>query len=283
MKGVEIISEYLHVAQIHSLMKPNNGVMCATDPVFCTLVENNEEFYAVVKFNNNIQGNLSLINELCAARICSVLGLALPQSGICFIDQRTILSEQLRIDVPSFSERNFGPAFYSRYCEKAIPAAPRLFGRVDVQQLANMILLDHLIYNCDRHNGNVMIEIGKGFKFYIIDHSHIFKNGCIWDAELFRQGISQNDYLDGRIYEENGEIYSDIMLYAHPNRQNFEDGCKAFQRELTPEVIHSIITEIPDIWKKGLQDDLDALEGYINYRIENFEHITKMIMEKGGL
>ena len=262
-------------------MKANDGEF-ATDPVFCTLSCGENSFDAIVKLFNNRQGNLSLVNELCTAQICQILGLSLPESGVCYVDQCTIVTEEVIKDLPHFSSRNYGPAFYSYYHPGGIPASSKLFARVDVQQLANMILLDHLVFNRDRHHGNLMFEVGKGFTFFMIDHSHVFKNDCIWSGETFRRGIEENDYLDESIYEANREVYSKIMLYAHPNRRNFEDACKSFRDELTPQVIHSIISGIPMAWLTGIKMDVLMLETYINYRITHLEAITELILRKGG-
>lgn len=264
------------------LMKPNDAEF-ATDPVFCTLRSEDNSFFAIVKLFNNRQGNLTLVNEWCTAQICERLCLALPKSGICYVDQNSIIAEKAKSDLPSFSYRNFGPAFYSHYHSGALPASAKLFSKVDKQQLVNMVLLDHLVFNRDRHSGNVMFEVGKGFKFFLIDHSHVFKNACIWNGATFRTGIEENDYLDESIYEANREIYSNIMLYAHPNRQNFEDACKSFRGELTPQVIHSIIGGIPEAWLAGITEDVPMLETYLNYRIEHLEDITELIIRKGGL
>lgn len=281
-KAGATISDVIHVDQIHLVMKANDAEF-ATDPVFCTLRSDTKRFDAIVKLFNNRQGNLSLVNEWCAAQMCQALGLSLPQSGICNVDQTTIVADEIKQDIPCFSSKNYGPAFYSSYRSGAIPASAKLFGHVDVQQLANMMLFDHLIYNKDRHNGNLMFEVGKGFTFFLIDHSHIFKNDCIWTGETFRRGIEEDDYLDESIYDANRDVYRKIMLYAHPNRQNFEDACKSFQDELTPEVIHSIISRVPTAWISSVESDVPMLEAYINYRTAHLRAITELILRKGGL
>lgn len=260
-----------------------NDVEFSTDPVYCTLCSGEDSFDAIVKLFNNRQGNLSLINEWCTAQICQTLGLSLPQSGVCIVDQNTIIMDEAKNDLPSFSHRNLGPAFYSRYISGAIPASSKLFSYVDIQQLVNMILLDHLVFNRDRHNGNIMFEVGKGFTFFMIDHSHVFKNDCIWTSDTFRRGIEENDYLDESIYEANQDVYNKVMLYGHPNRHNFEDACKSFQDELTPQIIHNIINGIPLLWLTDVKADVPMLENYLNYRVAHLEAITGMILRKGGL
>lgn len=263
-------------------MKPN-GSEFATDPVFCTLHSGDDSFFAIVKLFNNRQGNLSLVNEWCTAQICEKLRLALPKSGICIVDMSTAVTDEAKRNLTYFSNRNFGPSFYSYYHSGALPASPKLFGCVNRQQLVNMVILDHLVFNRDRHAGNVMFEVGKGFRFFLIDHSHVFKNDCIWDGETFRRGIEENDYLDESIYEANRDVYGKIMLYAHPNRQDFEEACKSFRDELTPHVIHSIMTGIPAEWLTGVVEDVPMLEAYLNYRVEHLEAITELIIRKGGL
>ena len=276
---VDIIHNSVHVAEIHRIMMEN----CATDPLFCSLNIGDRQTFAVVKFMNNPQGNLSLINEFCGARICQILGISLPQSGICEINRDTILDDEFRQKMKGFSCHNYGPAFYSEYIYRSTPFSAPLLSRVDVRQLVNMMLFDHLVFNRDRHDGNVLFEIGKGFCFYLVDHSHIFKNDCIWDRYCFSQGIAENDFLDESIYESNQEIYRQIILYASPSRAMFEDACKTFQQELTPQVLHSIIGQIPSEWAEGHEEDVLALEGYLNYRVSHLPQITDLIIKRGGL
>lgn len=254
----------------------------ATDPLLCSLNLGDEQIQAVVKMFNNRQGNLSLINEYIASRLCNLFGISLPQSGICYLDDRTNTSEYYD-EHKIISEKNYGPAFYSKYIERTIEFIPKMIARVDKMQIANMLVFDHLVYNRDRHRGNVLIEVGKTIKFYLIDHSHIFKHECIWNHYTFEQGIEGSDYLDEAIFDTNYDLYKNAILYADLHRADVERVSDAFQEKLTPQFLQGIIKEIPYEWSKGLDEDISALQAYVLYRAEHLPEMVELIVKKGGL
>lgn len=256
--------------------------IAATDPLLCSLSLENDQIQAVVKMFNNRQGNLSLINEYIASRLCNLFGISLPQSGICYIDDKTKLSEYYEKH-SIITSRNFGPAFYSKYIDRTIEFIPKMITHVDKSQIANMIVFDHLIYNADRHRGNVLIEVGKTIKFYLIDHTHIFKNECIWDHYTFERGISEKDYQDEEIFDSNHSVYENAILYAGLKRTDIEKTSKTIQEKLTPQILQSIIKDIPPEWSKGLDEDISALQTYVLYRAEHLPEMVELIVRKGGL
>lgn len=272
--------EKVHVDEVY---EPFIGVdEAATDPLLCVLDFGTTHSMAVVKMYNNRQGNLSLINEWIASELCKIFGISLPQSGICYLDDQTKISEYYQKH-PIITSNNYGPAFYSTYVEKTISFVPRMMNRVDKRQIANMIVFDHLIYNKDRHYGNVLIAAGKDICFYLIDHSHIFKNDCIWDYWTFQQGMEEDDYKDEVIFDSNNTLYKQAIMYANLQKTDVEDAITTIQDKLTPQNLHSIIQEIPAEWSKGHERDLDALEAYILYRAEHLPEIEELIIRRGGL
>ena len=270
--------ERVHVDQVYEPFISD----AATDPLSCMLNFGDSHRRAVVKMYNNRQGNLSLINEWIAAGLCRLFGISLPQSGICFIDNNTIISEYYEKS-GIISRNNYGPAFYSKYIEKTISFLPGMMSRVDKNEIANMIVFDHLVYNRDRHGGNVLIAVGKEIRFYLIDHSHIFKNDCIWDYLTFQQGMEDEDYKDEAIFDCNEYIYKQSIMYSHLQKEDITQVVRTIQDKLTPESLHSIIQEIPVEWSRGHNRDIEALESYVLYRAEHLSEIEDMIIRRGGL
>lgn len=272
--------EKIHVDEVYNPFIDVNEA--ATDPLLCTLDSGTTRIMAVVKMFNNRQGNLSLINEYIASELCKIFDISLPQSGICFLDDQTKISEYYQ-QHPIISKKNYGPAFYSTYVEKTISFVPKMMNYVDKKQIANMIVFDHLVYNKDRHYGNVLISAGKEIHFYLIDHSHIFKNDCIWDYWTFQQGMEDDDYKDEEIFDRNNTLYRQSIMYANLQKTDIEDAIKTIQDKLTTQNLHSIIQEIPIEWSKGHERDINALETYVLYRAKHLPEIEELIIRKGGL
>lgn len=72
--------------------------------------------YCVVKTNNNIQGNRTLINEYVCYLLACILELPVVSSGLCYIDNSTNI-EQNVLDMEDFSEECYGLGFYSDYID----------------------------------------------------------------------------------------------------------------------------------------------------------------------
>lgn len=268
----------MHVDQVYEPFISD----AATDPLSCMLNFGTTQAQAVVKMYNNRQGNLSLINEWIASGLCNIFDISLPQSGICYIDDKTAISEYYQKH-SIISANNYGPAFYSSFIEKTIPFLPKMMNRVEKKQIANMIVFDHLVYNKDRHCGNVLIAAGKEIRFYLIDHSHIFKHDCIWNYWTFQQGMEDDDYKDEIIFDSNNTIYKQSIMYANLQRIDIHEAVDAIQDKLTANSLHSIIQKIPVEWSRDHERDIEALEAYVLYRAEHLPEIEELIVRKGGL
>lgn len=142
-----------------------------------------------------------------------------------------------------------------------------------------MILFDHVIYNKDRHVGNILIDL-KSKTFYAIDHSHVFKNQSLWDSITFSQGMSENDYADKIIVEYNSDTYKPIWQIKKFDENLAKIQADEFKSILTPNLINDIISQLPDEWNGfATQKDLSALVEYLNYRISNLQNIVQTIFE----
>lgn len=274
--------ERVHVNRMYGALQCE----AVTDPMLCVLEFDGAPDLAVVKMYNNRQGNLSLINELISSQLCFLFNINLPQSGICLIDDETIIGgdHSYKASLDAFEkERNSGPAFYSRYITRSIPFSPKLIHYIDKKHIADMLVFDHLIYNRDRHKGNILIVVSKDIQLFLIDHSHVFKNECIWDCNTFAQGIEENDYLDESIFDSNNELYTQSIMYSGLQKSDVMRAALEFREKLTPDVLHSIIHEIPHEWSHGIEGDIEALEGYLLYRVAHLSDIAELIIRKGGL
>lgn len=247
----------------------------STNP-FQASLDNQEE--AVVKYLNNNEGNLSLINEYVSYSIAQKLDVRIPKFGICQFDITAKNNTNL-----FFAKNNFGPAFYTAFIKKAIPVMSWHSGFIKNQDnFLKTLVLDHIIYNKDRHSGNYLVS-PSGILF-AIDHSHVFKNQCIWNKYTFIQGMNNNDFLDKNILEENKDTYDYFFNSLVITKNDFNIIRARVKQELTPVFIKKVLKEIPAIWKEGIPDeDIAALEKYINYRIEHIDDIIDLICKERGI
>lgn len=257
------------------------GKHTSTKPLFCVLDDGS---YAVVKYPNNPEGNLILINEWLSYKIASKVGLDVPECGLCWLDDTYSMSEEfsmyMKQNNDAFSDKNYGVCFYSSYIDHIVPISIGIVPRIsNIKNFYTMVLFDHLVYNKDRHPGNLLIQMEKPIKYFAIDHSHVFKNQAIWDRYAFAQGIESGDYLDKDVLELNDDVYSYFFAYMDLDIQLLTDARLYMERELSQDYYHTIISEIPEGWiQKVPIEDIQALEKYLAYRTGHLADIERLII-----
>lgn len=255
----------------------------ATEPINCILDDNTR---AVVKYPNNNQGNLVLINEYLAYKIAEAINISTPSYGLCLLDENSVSSSEFKSQQNSYNiikKNNYGICFYSSFIPNLIPLRPTFARKIsNPDGFQKMIIFDHLIYNRDRHNENVGICLDD-MKFYAIDHSHSFKNRlyettCIWEEKDFMNGIELKDYNSTDILESNKEVYDTMWSTKAFNKKIALEQSYEIQKILTENFIRNIINSLPSSWSEQIKTtDLIALEKYINYRIIHLPDIINVI------
>lgn len=241
---------------------------------------------AVVKHPNNVEGNLILLNEYISFKIAKALSIKTPDCGLCILNEKSSFgseySNQLTTDkyAIKITPEHYGVCFYSEFIPYIFPFKPAaLKTLLNIEDFQKMILFDHIIYNKDRHEGNILIDL-KNKVFYAIDHSHVFKNQSLWDHIAFEQGIKECDYKDKIIVQYNSDTYIPIWQAQSFDLNLAQTQANEFQTILTPQLIGDIINQIPEEWKNyASKKDLHALAEYLNYRINNLQEIVNIIFE----
>ena len=259
--------QLLHVDKIERHIE--NG---CTEPFLAILNTGEEKIHAVIKTKDNIQGILTLINELVCYKLANAIGILMPDSGVATIDDQTIVEENMLTD------DGYGSCFYSKYIERASILNENIMDFISNKEAyEEIILFDHLTYNKDRNKGNLLISTGKGAKLlYVIDHSHVFKNATIWDSICFRQGISDNDYLDVDILEANG--YGLFFRNKTIIKDSLLKIAEKFKHVITKQLLDDIINSIPSDWKIP-NKNLEALKIYLLYRVEHMNEMCEIIAD----
>lgn len=258
------VNIFQHLKEIDYIL--TNG---CTNPVKGRL---NTNEIVIAKVFNNEQGNLTLVNEYISYKLALALRLPVVKSGICLYNTSTIDSNNC------ISFDNYGPCFYSTYLEKSAPLKVgiiRLLSNIDT--FYSLLLFDHIIYNKDRNIYNLLTTYTKAdISFRLIDHSHVFKNETLWDANCFKIGMSEFDIYDTDILTSNHEMYSMFLQSMSFEKEKLYNVSKIFKETITSSMLNSIICEIPIEWNLR-KTDSSALVEYLLYRLENITSICDMI------
>jgi hypothetical protein len=258
--------DYLHVNKVYGSYPD-----FSTEPLDALLNTGNRVY---VKTYNNIQGNRVLVNEYICYRLSKILDLPIPEAGIAIIDRDT---EHL-CDEDVFSPENYGHCFFSTRINKATVINSAIIPQIsNKEDFYKIILFDHLIYNKDRNKGNLLVTSDSTVRLYIIDHTHVFKNACIWDKICFQQGMSVDDYLDRQIIEYNSLIYGYFWEHLPKNLDILLSHSTDFKNRLNLSVLEDVIKDLPDSWDVSCEDITSLLE-YLSYRLEKLDHICNIIV-----
>ncbi|SHH76081.1 hypothetical protein SAMN02745135_01995 [Caloranaerobacter azorensis DSM 13643] len=258
--------DYVHVDKI--LFPVGNG---STEPLYAFL--SNSE-YAVIKIFNNTEGNLALVNEYICYKLAKILKLPIPDAGIAYIDNNTEVSANV-----SITSENYGPCYFSKRLDKVVIVNCSVIKFIsNKQDFYRVLLFDHLIYNKDRNVGNLLVSLkSDDHRFYAIDHTHVFKNECIWDGNSLLRGIEDNDYKDTNIIDSNKEVYNYFFQSMFINERVLLETCTDFKSRLTKSLLYDIISDIPKQWNVN-SSDLNILVEYLTYRLFHLEDICEVIL-----
>ena len=234
--------------------------------------------YVYVKTFGSRWANKVLINEYISLRIAQSLGLTIPNGGICLIDDSVDIEDV--IDDIGYDEDIQGVAFYSEKIHNSnalVNSMTIINNIINKQEINDIILFDHLIYNADRHEGNLLINYSNnlnGFTMHIIDHSHVFN----WNSGCIQKSIDNEDYKDKTILELNyKEVYKYFNHFNILNETELRKAAERFKDTINEKLLDDIIKELPKVW---IYNDYDILKlkEYILYRLENIDYMVDMII-----
>ena len=261
-----IAISYTHISVVQHNM--GNGV---TEP---KLAMTDDNIPVVVKTNNCPEGNLVLFNEYFCYRLVILLDIKMPVSGICLIDDETAIYDNC------VSTNQFGLGFYSTYLHKSTVLLPTIISMMqNKEDFIKILLFDHLIFNTDRNPGNLLVQYyKKNITLQVIDHSHVFINQAIWDANCLRRAIEEKDYFSTRVLEYNNYLYSMFFGFMNLNSESLAEVVQLFKTKVAKPTIEHLISEIPTEWRPS-QTNIDALIEYLLYRIQHMEDICETIKQ----
>lgn len=265
---------YSRINEVFSVV--GNGV---TEPLRCILEDGTHVVYKTV---GNPEGSRVLINEWIGYQLAVLLNLPMPDAGLAHLDASCKISDEMRTQVCGEWDSHFGLGFYTHYKEKTTQlTSPSLLSivtnRLDIPRI---VLFDLLICNNDRNPGNLLIEMRKGnCRLHIIDHTHIFCIGPMWDGHQLR--IRLSDKIDVEEFVKLNE-YNYSMFYENYkfDREEFELIIKEFQITLSPTCLQDIIESVPEVWSLSAEDK-SGLQEYLLARLNALPTLIDSLL-KGG-
>ena len=220
----------------------------------------------VVKLQRNRLGTKILANELLAVKIGERLKLCFPASGVIELSQETINSYPRLAKAGVMPGRQFACRYLSHtmYVDRG-----KLAKAVNKEQLAGVMLFDHLLHNIDRtwNRKNLLIRHEQdGPKVYAIDNSHLFLRGR-WTADSLKD-------LAGRMKVNSRRSYG-VLLKYYLRPEHFASYAQAMLA-ISNEDVADIVFGIPEEWLPS-HEERAALIEHIIIRRELVPDICRML------
>jgi len=243
-----------------------------TMPVRCRLVNGME---VVVKYMKNPFGQRVLINELIGSCIADELGLTIPEYGVCNLSEDVISTTNNNEDIDI---RNAGKAFYTQDYSSTVPPNRQLLTFVKNKQVEKLILFDHVVNNCDRHIGNLLLNVKKEATLYVIDNSHIITLGNCGNIE---EELKPSLILSKRVLQRNQYIYNLLATSIGYNEQQLLKEAEMIPQCITDIKLKSIREMIPTKWIDSVGTyQVDLMFEVLKCRIESIVELSNLIVEE---
>lgn len=264
------IAEIIEIEEIHDIIEQGT-----TMPVRCRLTNGTN---VIVKYMKNPAGQHALVNEWIGSCIADVIGLTIPEYGICYFSKEVIENTNLNEEIDI---RNSGYAFYTKEYSKTIPVFPSgMLSSVTNHETEKILLFDHLVNNNDRHNGNLLCDISHGATLLSIDNSHIItgepqKSFSITDA------LDSQYILSTTILNTNKDIYELLCTQVGYSEDVLLQSTLDIKHLLTNEVLLDIFNTIPADWSNSIGTvRKEQLFEVLKKRTAMIRDIAEMIIEE---
>ena len=197
------------------------------------IAEADDGFLYVLKFRGAGQGVKALIAELIGGEIARALGFKVPEIVFANLDTAFGRSEPDE-EIQDLLKASVGLNLALHYLSGAITFDP-VVTKVDLKLASQIVWMDCLLTNVDRTPRNTnMLTWNK--ELWLIDHGaslyfhHAWDN---WKEQAVRPFMQVKDHV----------------LLSKASELDAVD--EEFKSILTPEVIRSIVSLVPDEWIKG--------------------------------
>ena len=244
----------------------------------------------IVKFPGNEQGVKALVNEFIASNLCEYLELPIFNYNLIHV-KISDYNDKTKNDIVPLE----GTAFGTIYNDNALTVnISRLRNKlkeyilfdveVKISKAKNkndaikILIFDILIGNFDRNRGNLMIDSISN-KIFMIDHTHIFDLGTIWDEFQLPRLIDEKFNINNLNQFNFNNIIESIKIDKEFNNElnKFINKIKNIDKEF----INNIMKNIPNDWNVSDKEKI-LLTNYIYNRFNRVDEILNLLNIKGG-
>jgi hypothetical protein len=255
------------IAAIRAVSPIKNGV---TKPYYVTCKHN--ETYAV-KFAQNPEGARVLLNEFVCAKIAQELELPLPEPALIVASDEFISDHGNaiadHIGAPPEKGLHYGTVKIKKVFP--IPSARIIDEARNKAVVPEILIFDQFISNSDRdRNGGNLLFDATNKLVVLIDHTHAFELGPIWDAAQLRQRIGQPFQL----FDSTGYVYK--KLIPHIDGNNPFHTILGKMSRMTDETLWHIINGVPDEWGMS-PEEKEILHLYLLDRKNRIEEVLPLM------
>lgn len=264
------IDDILEVEEIQGVLAKGT-----TEPVRCRL-ENG--LNVVVKYMRNRFGQQVLVNELIGSSIADLLGVTVPEYGICNLSEEVIFNTNENEEI---SIQNAGLAFFTKDYSSSTPLVRSMLALAENKETEKIILFDHIVNNADRHDGNLILDIKKSVTLYVIDNSHIVARNIEDTLDILQAELEEESIFSNRILEKNKDVYELLCTGIGYSEERMLKEAERIKEILTSTKILEIKNTIPEIWTNFVGDDrINIIFEIINKRIFSICDIAEMIIRE---
>lgn len=241
----------------------------ATSPqLFRAQTVDGETKVCVVKLSANRLGAKVLVNELLGAQFGRWLNLCFPAGGLIEIPSDVLSKSRRLVSAGVQAGWHFGceylrgVGYVSKYS---------LHRAMNKEQMAGVMLFDHLFHNPDRTENRKNLLIRKeqaGYKLYAIDNSHLFRRGK-WNIDMLKELTDSITLNRRRSY---GVL---LKYYLRPN--DFFTYARVIE-SIPPAQFEQFVESIPEEWLPD-NDERKALLEFMVARCEKVGWVTGQLVD----
>lgn len=264
------VAGIIEVEEVHDIIEQGT-----TMPVRCRLKNG---MNAVVKYMRNPVGQQALVNEWIGSSVADILGLTIPEYGICNLSKEVIENTNYNEDI---DYRNEGYAFYTKEYSITTPiTVSGILPSVKNHETEKILLFDHLVNNNDRHDGNLLCDISNEATLLTIDNSHIVTEEPK-KVFIFEEALERTYILSTRILSTNKDIYERLCTQVGYNEDEIRCCAIKIKEIFTDSVWKEIRESIPQEWEISIGSSrINQMFDVLLKRTALINDIAELIIEE---
>ncbi|RKQ34265.1 HipA family kinase [Oceanobacillus halophilus] len=227
----------------------------------------------VVKFLQNPEGHKALINEYVCAEVARILELPLASPSLIEVGDTFVNDYGKEISRHTQEEIKAGIHFGTKKIKKVFPInTPQIVKRAyNKDIIPDLFVFDQIICNKDRdsNGGNLIFDYEKQ-SIVVIDHTHAFDIGPLWDEHQLKIRIGEKF----EPFNMTGYVYHKLVPFVDGHNP-FSNILQKLQ-VISIETLKEIMDNIPQSWNIN-ENEKDVLVNYLMDRINRVEEILECL------